>query len=102
QNRVGARAGAAPVAAGLEVQVERGPACSSPGGMERDDLPMALSGIGVETLGDRAPVLHENRAHHRIGARLSFAETGQLQCPVHPTLPNRIGDSHGWLTRTVH
>ena len=62
----GARAGAAGVAAGFEIDVERRAARIFSGIFEGDNFRVAAAVVGVETFGDDASIFHEHGADERI------------------------------------
>jgi len=53
------------------------------GGLKSNHLCVGASGLRVISLADDAPVLHHQRAHHRIGACATLPLLGKDQCATH-------------------
>ena len=86
--------GSSDVAAGLEVDVERG----APGRLPHlEDLGFRVwaSGAGVETLGKDVSVAHQDGAYRRVGRRRVLAQQGEFERPPHKTIVHGA-DRMGW------
>jgi hypothetical protein len=86
----GARRRPSVVRAGLESDVQRGPASVRGRAAKRSDLGMLASGAAMERLADHAAALDHDASHHRVWVGLSAPAAGERERPAHPRLV--VGD----------